>query len=256
MIIFLINFVFVGFIYSMDHSSSASASSPAAPSASANANASVSATTSATANELLSKPLWKYVTKLNPGVEAAGGNLSWTCNFCKKYYKSSYTRVRAHLLKLSGKGIAKCLLVQNRDLLEMEKLEQEAAERMESNKPKNIPLPPTSSSFSADSKKRRTKSPLERAFNVGEREELNHLIARMFYSAGLPFNLAKNPYFQASYTFAANHNIAGYFPPGYNTLRTTLLQQEKENVDRLCEPIREDWTHKGVSIVSDGWSDS
>ncbi|XP_061368975.1 uncharacterized protein LOC133311865 [Gastrolobium bilobum] len=133
----------------MDHSSSASTSGSDSATA-----ASVSA-----ANELLDKPLWKYVTQLDARVEA-GGNLSWKCNFCKKDYKR------------------------------------------------------------------------------------------------LPFNLAKNPYFQASYTYAANHNIGGYLPPGYNALRTTLLQKEKENIDRLCEPIREVWTHKGVSIISDGWSDS
>ncbi|XP_061371038.1 uncharacterized protein LOC133313660 [Gastrolobium bilobum] len=139
-------------------------------------------------------------------------------------------------------------------MIEMERLEHEAEQRKQSNAPRNVPLPPSTSSTGP--KKRKTMGSLEMAFNVGEREELNYLIARMFYSAGLPFNLAKNPYFQASYTYAANHNIGGYLPPGYNALRTTLLQKEKENIDRLCEPIREAWTHKGVSIVSDGWSDS
>ncbi|XP_061356551.1 uncharacterized protein LOC133300978 [Gastrolobium bilobum] len=228
----------------MDHSSSASASA---------SNSATAATSASDANELLDKPLWKYVTRIDAIVEG-GGNLSWMCNFCKKDYKSSYTRVRAHLLKLSGKGIGKCLMVQNRDLIEMEKLEQEADQRKQSNAPRKVPLPPSSSSTCP--KKRKTTDSLEMAFNVGEREELNYLIARMFYSAGLPFNLAKNPYFQASYTYAANHNIGGYLPPGYNSLRTTLLQKEKENIDKLCEPIRESWTHKGVTIVSDGWSDS
>ncbi|XP_061366107.1 uncharacterized protein LOC133309353 [Gastrolobium bilobum] len=227
----------------MDRSSSASASG----------NDSAIAASVSTANELLDKPIWKYVTQLDARVEA-GGNLSWKCNFCKKDYKSSYTRVRAHLLKISGKGIGKCLMVQNRDMIEMERLEHEAEQRKQSNAPRNVPLPPSTSSTGP--KKRKTTSSLEMAFNVGEREELNYLIARMFYSARLPFNLAKNPYFQASYTYAANHNIGGYLPPGYNALRTTLLQKEKENIDRLCEPIREAWTHKGVSIVSDGWSDS
>lgn len=34
------------------------------------------------------------------------------------------------------------------------------------------------------------------------------------------------------------------------------MQKEKENIDRLCAPIRATWKKKGVSIVSDGWSDS
>ncbi|XP_061352433.1 uncharacterized protein LOC133297305 [Gastrolobium bilobum] len=78
----------------------------------------------------------------------------------------------------------------------------------------------------------------------------------MFYSAGLSFTLARNPYFQAAFTFAADNNIGGYMSPSYNSLRTTLLHKEKENIDKLCAPIRAGWKDKGVSIVSDGWSDS
>lgn len=48
----------------------------------------------------------------------------------------------------------------------------------------------------------------------------------------------------------------GYLPPGYNLLRTTLLQQERTNVERLLLPVKGTWREKGVSIVSDGWSDS
>ncbi|GAV70893.1 LOW QUALITY PROTEIN: DUF659 domain-containing protein, partial [Cephalotus follicularis] len=100
-------------------------------------------------------------------------------------------------------------------------------------------------------------SAIEKAFNKSEREHLDYEIARMFYSAGLPFNLARNPYFQYAFTYASNHNIAGYWPPGYNLLRTTLLQKEKANIDRLCASIRNSWNEKGMSIVSDGcWIDS
>ncbi|KAL8514743.1 hypothetical protein ACS0TY_013721 [Phlomoides rotata] len=34
----------------------------------------------------------------------------------------------------------------------------------------------------------------------------------MFYSAGLPFNLAKNPHFIKSYNLAANSSVSGYTP--------------------------------------------
>ncbi|GAV86752.1 LOW QUALITY PROTEIN: DUF659 domain-containing protein, partial [Cephalotus follicularis] len=98
-------------------------------------------------------------------------------------------------------------------------------------------------------------SAIEKAFNKSERDHLDYEFARMFYSAGLPFNLARNPYFQPAFTYAANHNIVGYSPPGYNLLRTTLLK-EKSNIDRLCASIRNNWNKKGVIIVSDGWSDS
>ena len=43
---------------------------------------------------------------------------------------------------------------------------------------------------------------------------------------------------------------------GYNKLRTSILRQERAHVDRLLQPIKGTWKEKGVSIVSDEWSDS
>ena len=50
--------------------------------------------------------------------------------------------------------------------------------------------------------------------------------------------------------------MGGYTPPGINKLRTTLLQQEKTNVEKLLEPIKSTWSTKGVTIAADGWTDS
>ncbi|XP_056172637.1 uncharacterized protein LOC115674195 [Syzygium oleosum] len=154
----------------------------------------------------------------------------------------------------------------------MERLDEEVNTRIANLVPKNVPLPSSSLSISGgggggmdssfDPKKRKIGSSsggggsLEKAFNMTQREHLDYEIARMFYSTGLPFNLVRNLYFQSAFTYAANHNIAGYVPPKYNLLRTTLLQKEKANIDRLCAPIRDMWREKGVSVVSDGWSDS
>lgn len=104
-------------------------------------------------------------------------------------------------------------------------------------------------------RKKIDNSPIGKAFDMKTRAQLDTEIARMFYTGGLPFNMAKNPYYVSSYSFAANNALGGYVPPGYNKLRTTLLQQEKANVERLLEPIKSTWYEKGVSIVSDGWSD-
>lgn len=95
-------------------------------------------------------------------------------------------------------------------------------------------------------------SPLERAFQNNVRHELDSRIARMFYTGGLPFNFARNPYYRSSNAYAATHNIQGYVPPKYNVLRTTLLQKERAHVERLLKPIKDFWRENGVSIVSDG----
>ena len=91
---------------------------------------------------------------------------------------------------------------------------------------------------------------VDAAFNIGARKELDAMIARMFYTGGLSFNLQKNPYYKKSYTYAASNPISGY-----NSLRTTLLQREKADV-ALLEPIRGTWKEKRLFICSDGWTDA
>jgi len=118
--------------------------------------------------------------------------------------------------------------------------------------PRDIPLPTESS----EKRKRRGVSAIESSFNLEVRSQLDELIARMFYTSGLPFNLARNPYFRKTFMFAANRQIGGYVPPSYNKLRTTLLVQEKTHVESLLVSIKATWSTKGVSIVSDGWSDA
>ncbi|KAL0313520.1 UNVERIFIED_CONTAM: hypothetical protein Sradi_5751300 [Sesamum radiatum] len=180
------------------------------------------------------RPLWKFVTKLGR-IEGGGGNVSFTCNICKGAYKGSYSRVKAHLLKIGGNGIKGCPKVTVSQIVEMTKLEDEAVQRKERGQPKMVSLPlsicsssqSSSHSVSMDAinsssfrqeryepKKRKvgSDSALEKAFNFQVREQLDSEIARMFYSGGLPFNLARNPYYVRAFSFAANNNIAGYVP--------------------------------------------
>ena len=108
-----------------------------------------------------------------------------------------------------------------------------------------------------DAGKRRkviAKSPLERAFQNTARAELDNRIGRMFYAGRLSFHFTRNPNYRNSYAYAATHNIPSYVPPRYNILRTTLLQKERANVERLLKPIKNFWLVNGVSTVSDGWS--
>ena len=96
---------------------------------------------------------------------------------------------------------------------------------------------------------------MEKAFNNQFREQLDSFIARTFYSAGLSFHFARNPYWIEMIKFAANNNLVGYIPPGYNKLRTTLLQKERAHIEKLLKLIKDTWKERGLSIVSDGWTD-
>ena len=86
-------------------------------------------------------PLWKYVTKLEKA-SVGGGNVAFRCNYCVKNFKGSYSRVKAHMLKLSKFGIQPCAKVEDEYQNEMQKLEnayEESSRRLK--KPKLVSLP-------------------------------------------------------------------------------------------------------------------
>ncbi|KAL9683714.1 hypothetical protein QQ045_015542 [Rhodiola kirilowii] len=131
--------------------------------------------------------------------------------------------------------------------------------------PRAVPLPsgPSICASSAQgnsynsgpTNKRRGGSDLEKSFDNQARSELDCAIAIMFYTSGLPFSLARNPNYFRCFTMAANSKLGGYLPPGYNRIRTTLLENEKKHLDLSLASIKSTWRAKGVTIVSDGWSD-
>ena len=56
---------------------------------------------------------------------------------------------------------------------------------------------------------------------MGTCEIVDGEIARMFYTEGLSFHFARNPYYARA--FKSGSQLSGYVPPGYNALRTTLF---------------------------------
>ncbi|KAG6534868.1 hypothetical protein ZIOFF_008774 [Zingiber officinale] len=215
-------------------------------------------------------PMWKFVTKVEKAV--GGGNVTWSCNICTKVCKGSYLRVKAHLLKQKGAGIAGCTAVTMDQMKRMQQLVDDAELRKKNSKPKEVSLPSSSassnmaskSSFSGPSplqnddptltKKRKGQlGPLEKAFNLNARDELHSEIARLFYTGGLSFNIARNPHYVRAFSLVTQRTIPGYLPPGYNLLRTSLLQKEKTHIEKLLEPTKTARKQKGVSICSDGW---
>ena len=78
-------------------------------------------------------PLWSHVTVLEaPGVGQGGNYRKWSCTFCNKKVTSSYSKVKAHLLKLSGHGFEICRKVDDDTLrvLDNWKKEDNDAEKM------------------------------------------------------------------------------------------------------------------------------
>lgn len=135
--------------------------------------------------------------------------------------------------------------------IEMQKLENEFDLKKSESGHRAVPL----ACESLSKKRKSCFSPIIASFGIQARDQLDQEIARMFFTGGLPFNFARNPSNHQCYQFAATNKRDGNVPPSYNILRTTLLQKEKNNVEKRLVPLKSTWKEKGVKTVSDGWSD-
>ena len=96
---------------------------------------------------------------------------------------------------------------------------------------------------------------LDQAFKMEAREIVDEAIAHCLYANGLPFNLVRSPYWKEM--VAAILRVLGdYIIPGFQKVRTTLLQKEKISIDKALQPIRTSWKTSGITIISDGWKDT
>ena len=134
-------------------------------------------------------PLWKHVTKFVPpkSSNARGGNTRFRCHFCENEYLGSYSRVRAHLLKIKNEGVAVCSKMTSPVLEQLRKEDREASEAAAKAAPsyKLVRLPPFDDSNAASSKKRNVKqSVIAASFNAETRHIADSHIARLFYTAG------------------------------------------------------------------------
>ncbi|KAL2893567.1 ATP-dependent Clp protease ATP-binding subunit ClpX [Bienertia sinuspersici] len=73
-------------------------------------------------------PLWKYTDIEKYSVDG-GGNKIWKCNFCGKRVKSSYSKVKFHLLCIRGRGIGICEKITEEIKDELKREEEEAENR-------------------------------------------------------------------------------------------------------------------------------
>ncbi|XP_034217389.1 uncharacterized protein LOC117628957 [Prunus dulcis] len=150
---------------------------------------------------------------------------------------------------MSGNGIAPCKKVTDEVFAKMKRPVRECEHWLKNAAPRQVSLPNIgsllcSSMSNVEQKKRDgMNGPFNRAFQNEAREQCDAEVARMFYTGGLSFHLARNPHYRNSYFRAST--LPGYVPPGYNALRTTLLQQEKGHVEQCLQPIKSTWSTKG-----------
>jgi len=157
------------------------------------ASASGSVGSGATRTTDIKAPLWDHVTILERP-KAGGGNASWRCNYCGLEKCTSYTRVEAHLLQKSGKGIDKCPKVTYEMLSQMRMDVERCQELVERAKQRTVSLPVAPSSVNNSKKKRGPASILEKSWALEDRKHLDALIVRAMYSGGI-FQLSEKPIF-------------------------------------------------------------
>ncbi|GJN34885.1 hypothetical protein PR202_gb23587 [Eleusine coracana subsp. coracana] len=179
-------------------------------------------------------PLWDHANIVEKAV--SGGNTRWRCKYCNHNGFSSCTRVEAHLLQILGKGINPCHKVTFEMLNQMRNEVKRCKELVQRAKTRTVSMPTAPASGDGSSTKKNKRGPvgaLEKSWALQDRNHLDALIARSFYSGGIPFNFARNPYLREAFSFAANTNMQGYQIPGYNKLREGLLREERAPIDKL-----------------------
>lgn len=87
-----------------------------------------------------------------------------------------------------------------------------------------------------------------------KREEACQYIARLFYQAGIPFNVANSDAFKCAVEAIGQYG-PNLKPPSYHELRVSLLKKELAYTDDLFKSHKEAWVKHGCSVMSDGWTD-
>jgi hypothetical protein len=185
-------------------------------------------------------PLWKYVPRhQGPGSKLkGGGNILWTCSFCKSQFTSTYFQVKGHLLGTPcGLGPCQGVSASKRRELEREANVGEGIVAATSRKTKNEdPLPflrkPSSKhpfgGGSATRRKRHAMGPMDKIFQQERRDELDLTIGFFFYLNIISFNVARSPLFIEMCRGLTQGAPTGYMPPSSKRLRTTLLVKAKK----------------------------
>ena len=101
----------------------------------------------------------------------------------------------------------------------------------------------------------RRQSTLDATWDPQRKEDVDRAVARFFYHDHIPFNAARSEYFKVMVKKIGEYGHL-YTPPSSETLRTTLLQKERYDVEQAAENTRHLWKINGVTLIADGWSDT
>ena len=164
-------------------------------------------------------------------VRREGTNTIVNCNHCsKREWKTSATRLRAHLGHIAGAGVAGCTGV-----------------------PDHIKAQYSNSSSAASTSAPQQQS-LEASLNPLLSRNADASVADFFFYNGIAFNTANSPPYKEMMRAVARAGPA-YKPPSAYSLGGPLLQSAHTRVEEGLQHLRALGIKTGVSISSDGWTD-
>ena len=92
-------------------------------------------------------------------------------------------------------------------------------------------------------------------FKLQKRRDADRMIAKFFFSEGIPFVKAKSKHY-LNMCAALRDAPPGYVPPGYHKLRGELLVNAKADIDLQLADFDRRLANVGCTITSDGWDDA
>nr|GEY69404.1 putative transcription factor/ chromatin remodeling BED-type(Zn) family [Tanacetum cinerariifolium] len=205
------------------------------------------------------------------------------CKLCGFISKGGITRLKYHVARIKGKGIAICKKASEEDkavcatLVEKAKEKKKEKRIIEKEMRAEVEIAEEDNAFNVGSKRQKPNNlgPMDKfanpinpkgiTLNVRQQNLIDVLnkertysvhqyCARWVYEAGIPFRSIDNDGFK-KFVEAVGKYGRGYRSPSQYLLREPLLKEEVERTKGLLKKQEKEWAQNDCSVMTDGWTD-
>ncbi|WOL01278.1 transposase-like protein [Canna indica] len=200
------------------------------------------------------------------------------CNYCQREFSGGVYRMKFHLAQIKNKDIVPCTEVPDdvRDLIHSILSSHKKQKVPKKPKTDHAPNGPQHSSSAASGYNDKIAGssgqhgstcpslqlplpspdahPMPDETQKQKYDNADSKIALFFFHNSIPFSASKSIYYEAMVDAIADCG-AGYKPPTFEVLRSTLLEKVKEEINENYRKQKDEWKDTGCTILSDSWSD-
>ncbi|GLJ44493.1 hypothetical protein SUGI_0933960 [Cryptomeria japonica] len=192
---------------------------------------------------------WKHVTRNGTHIK---------CNICQANIIGTLTRLRDHFLANTGGpgGVVQAFIGATPELKAI--LEKELAsstvgkikkaqkkQRIEGDISRFTSAMSSSSVQSEVASVPKQSGTLNNFWKPVEKQQVDDVVADLFYTSAISFNVARNSHFRNAVQKIAEFG-KGYTPPGSEAIRTTLLQRSNDRVTEKLADVKATWKETGL----------